>query len=63
MKDIRKPPPKVADQVKTTMVLPKELWKAAKIRAVEEDADLNGVVIAALEAYVKVRARRREENP
>ncbi len=63
MKDIRKPPPKVADLVKTTMVLPKELWKAAKIRAVEEDADLNGVVIAALEAYVKVKARRREESP
>lgn len=38
--------------VKTTMVLPRELWKAAKIRAVEEDADLNAVVIAALERYL-----------
>ena len=48
--------------VKTTMVLPKDLWKAAKIRAVKEDADLNGVVIAALVAYVKVKPKRREEG-
>ena len=61
MKDIRKAagPP---ETVKTTMVLPKGLWKAAKIRAVEEDADLNGVVIAALAAYVKVKPKRREEG-
>jgi len=59
MKDIRKPA-RTSETVKTTMVLPKDLWKAAKIRAVEEDADLNGVVIAALEAYVKVK--RREEG-
>ncbi|MBI3030269.1 MAG: hypothetical protein HYY64_12225 [Candidatus Rokubacteria bacterium] len=61
MKDIRKAA-RTSETVKTTMVLPKDLWKAAKIRAVEEDADLNGVVIAALEAYVKVRAKRREEG-
>ena len=59
MKDIRKAA-RTSKTVKTTMVLPKDLWKAAKIRAVEEDADLNGVVIAALEAYVKVK--RREEG-
>jgi len=51
-----------SETVKTTMVLPKGLWKAAKIRAVEEDADLNGVVIAALAAYVKVKPKRREEG-
>ena len=51
-----------SETVKTTMVLPKDLWKAAKIRAVEEDADLNGVVIAALAAYVKVKPKRREEG-
>lgn len=61
MKDIRKAA-RPSETVKTTMVLPKDLWKAAKIRAVEEDADLNGVVIAALAAYVKVRPRRREEG-
>jgi hypothetical protein len=59
MKDIRKAA-RTAETVKTTMVLPKDLWKAAKIRAVEEDADLNGVVIAALVAYVKVKSKRRE---
>lgn len=62
MKDIRKAAT-TPETVKTTMVLPKELWKAAKIRAVEEDADLNGVVIAALAAYVKVKPKRREEGP
>ncbi len=44
--------------VKTTMVLPKDVWKAAKIRAVEEDRDLNAVVIAAVEAYLKTRPRK-----
>ena len=61
MKDIRKAA-RTSETVKTTMVLPKDLWKAAKIRAVEEDADLNGVVIAALAAYVKVKPKRREEG-
>ena len=61
MKDIRKAA-RTSETVKTTMVLPKDLWKAAKIRAVEEDADLNGVVIAALAAYVKVKTKRREEG-
>ena len=61
MKDIRKAV-RTSETVKTTMVLPKDLWKAAKIRAVEEDADLNGVVIAALAAYVKVKPKRREEG-
>ena len=61
MKDIRKAA-RTSETVKTTMVLPKDLWKAAKIRAVEEDADLNGVVIAALAAYVKVKSKRREEG-
>ena len=61
MKDIRKAA-RTSETVKTTMVLPKDLWKAAKIRVVEEDTDLNGVVIAALVAYVKVKPKRREEG-
>ena len=38
--------------VKTTVELPKDLWKAAKIRAIEE-GDFRTVLIHALEAYLK----------
>ncbi|OGB93774.1 MAG: hypothetical protein A2Z31_04995 [candidate division NC10 bacterium RBG_16_65_8] len=37
--------------VRTTVVLPEGLWKAAKIRALE-DGDLRTVIIKALEAYL-----------
>jgi hypothetical protein len=40
-------------KVKTTVELPEPLWQAAKIRAVQDRSDLRGVVIAALEAYLK----------
>lgn len=46
--------------VKTTVDLPERLWRAAKVRAVEERTDLRQMVIAALEAYLK--AKRREEG-
>lgn len=39
-------------QVKTTVLLPEALWRAAKIRAVEERRDLRDVIIAALAAYL-----------
>jgi hypothetical protein len=45
--------------VKTTVVLPKELWRAVKIRAVEEDGNLNRVVIEALEAHLRVKRERK----
>jgi len=37
--------------VRTTVVLPEALWKAAKMRALE-DGDLRTVIIKALEAYL-----------
>lgn len=40
--------------VKTTVDLPQELWRAAKIRAMDEHTDLRSVVVAALEAYLQV---------
>jgi hypothetical protein len=40
--------------VKTTVDLPQELWRAAKIRAMDEHTDLRSVVIAALGAYLRV---------
>lgn len=41
--------------VKTTVDLPEELWRAAKIRAIDERVDLRTIVIAALEAYLKLK--------
>jgi hypothetical protein len=40
------------DTVKTTVELPGELWRAAKIRAMDERADLRTVLIRALERYL-----------
>lgn len=40
--------------VKTTVDLPQELWRAAKIRAMDEHTDLRSVVIAALGAYLQI---------
>jgi hypothetical protein len=39
--------------MKTTVDLPEALWRAAKIRAMDEHTDLRSIVIAALEAYLK----------
>jgi hypothetical protein len=45
--------------VKTTVELPQELWRASKIRAMDEQTDLRSVVIAALRAYLHVPADAR----
>jgi hypothetical protein len=42
-----------SDTVKTTVELPGELWRAAKIRAMDERADLRTVLIRALEDYLR----------
>ena len=41
-----------SDTVKTTVELPGELWRAAKIKAMDERSDLRSVLIRALEAYL-----------
>lgn len=41
------------DTVKTTVELPGELWRAAKIRAMDERTDLRTVLIRALEDYLR----------
>jgi hypothetical protein len=43
------------DTVKTTVQLPGELWRAAKIRAMDERTDLRSVLIRALEEYLGKR--------
>lgn len=45
--------------IKTTVDLPEDLWRAAKIRAMEERTDLRSVIITALEAYLKGKSKRR----
>jgi hypothetical protein len=40
--------------VKTTIELPEDVWRAAKIRALDEYSDLRSVVTAALTAYLRV---------
>lgn len=44
--------------VKTTIDLPAELWRAAKIRALDDRRDFREVVIAALEAFLSKRTGR-----
>ncbi len=39
--------------VKTTVDLPEALWRAAKIRAMDERTDLRSVIIAALQQYLQ----------
>ena len=46
--------------VKTTVDLPETLWRAAKVRAVDERSDLRSVVAAALELYLKTTKPRKE---
>jgi hypothetical protein len=40
--------------VKTTVELPEDVWRAAKIRALDDYTDLRTVVIAALMAYLRM---------
>jgi hypothetical protein len=41
--------------VKTTVDLPEEVWRTAKIRAMDERTDLRSVIVAALRAYLNLR--------
>ncbi|MDE3155247.1 MAG: hypothetical protein KGN76_09095 [Acidobacteriota bacterium] len=53
--EIREVRPAAKATVKTTVELPEDLWRAAKIRAMDERSDLRSVLIAALAAYLKPR--------
>lgn len=52
-----KPERKKGDVVKTTVELPEELWRKAKIRAMDDRSDLRSVIIAALEAHLRKAAK------
>jgi hypothetical protein len=45
-------------EVKTSLYLPESLWKAAKIRALEDGCDLRDVIIRGLEIVTKRRGGR-----
>ncbi|MBI4537137.1 MAG: hypothetical protein HY712_04170 [candidate division NC10 bacterium] len=47
-----------ATMIRTTLLMPEELWKAAKVRAIEE-GDLRTVMLNALEEYLAKPARAR----
>jgi hypothetical protein len=55
-------PEKRKPTVKTTVDLPEPLWRAVKIRALDERTDLRSVVIAALEAYLHAEVPRGKDG-
>jgi predicted DNA binding CopG/RHH family protein len=44
--------------VKTSLRLPRDLWKAAHVRAMDEGTDLQTIISKALEAYLRKGGRR-----
>ena len=46
--------------MRTSIDIPDELWKAAKILAVEETKDLRDVIIEALEEHLDKKAKDKE---
>jgi hypothetical protein len=53
--------PRKGVNVKTTVDLPEALWRAAKVRAIEEGADLRRIIITALNRYLKRKPTKEEE--
>jgi hypothetical protein len=53
-----------SELVKTTVELPADLWRAAKIRAMDERVDLRTILIRALEALLHhpSPAKRRDRS-
>jgi hypothetical protein len=49
---------KTNDVVKTTVELPADLWRAAKIRAMDDRIDLRSVLILALERFLELPESR-----
>jgi hypothetical protein len=57
---MKKPKPRQGDDsiVKTTIRLPRAVWYAARVRALEEQIDFQDLVVAALEAHLKKPRRK-----
>ena len=48
--------------VKTTVELPADVWRAAKIRAMDDYSDLRSVIIAALRSHLRLPGVRADEH-
>ena len=51
--------PKQGERVKTSIALPRALWRAAHVRAMDEGLELQEIVAKALEAYLKGKGGAR----
>jgi hypothetical protein len=51
-----------SETAKLTVVVPRELWRRARVRAAETDVDLRTVVIRALEAFLASRPKKGGER-
>ncbi len=54
------PPSGKTRGVKTTVELPEDVWRAAKIRAMDDYSDLRAVIIAALREYLALSQEHGE---
>ncbi len=53
LRPAKKGVPMDKELVKTTIAIPRELWREARMRAAADDADFRTVVMRALEAYLR----------
>lgn len=51
-----RPRTSTGDTVKTTVDLPEDVWRAAKIKAMDDRLDLRSVIVAALRAFLDMSA-------
>jgi hypothetical protein len=50
------------ETVKTTVDLPESIWRAAKIRAMDERKDLRAVIIDALTAHLRTKSKEGDRD-
>lgn len=50
---------KQGDRVKTSIALPRTLWRAAHLRAMDDGLELQELIAKALEAYLKGKGGAR----
>jgi len=48
--------------VKTTVELPADVWRAAKIRAMDDYSDLRSVIVEALRSHLRLTGVRTDEH-
>lgn len=49
---------KKPEMVKTTLRVPKQIFQAAKVRAIHEERNLQEILSDALEAYLKTKIKK-----